>query len=219
MIKNIFFDLDGTLTDPKEGITKSVAYALESFGIHVENPDDLCCYIGPPLKWSFMQYHGLTDKQASAAILKYRERFTDIGIFENGVYDGIEDLLVKLKKNGFTAVVATGKPVGFAKRILEHYDIIKYFDGVFGSEFDGTRSEKSEVIEYALTELSLKNYETVMVGDRSHDVEGALKNDMKTVGVLFGYGSMEELKDAGAYKVAKDVAELCDLLININNGE
>jgi len=219
MIKYLFFDLDGTLTDPKEGITKSVAYALESFGQHVENLDDLLVFIGPPLKWSFMEYTGLNDEQAEAAIAKYRERFKDIGIFENGVYDGIEGMLDNLKKAGFKLVLATSKPIVFADRILERYGLAKFFDATFGSEFDGTRTDKAEVIEYALIQTGAVPEETVMIGDRSHDVIGANKNNMKTIGVLFGYGDRKELLDAGAYRLAKTVEELEDVLININNGE
>ena len=219
MIKNLFFDLDGTLTDPKEGITKSVAYALESFGQKVNNLDDLLVFIGPPLKWSFMEYAGLGDEQAEIAITKYRERFKDIGIFENGVYEGIEGMLAKLRKAGYKLVLATSKPIVFADRILERYGLAEYFDATFGSEFDGTRTDKAEVIEYALRQTGAEPQETIMVGDRSHDVIGANKNNIKTVGVLFGYGDSKELLDAGAYRLAKNVEELEDILININDGE
>lgn len=218
MIKYLFFDLDGTLTDPKEGITKSVAYALESFGQHVENPDDLLMFIGPPLKWSFMEYAGLSDGQADMAVEKYRERFKDTGIFENGVYEGIERMLDKLKKAGFKLVLATSKPIIFADRILKHYGIEKYFEAAFGSELDGTRTDKAEVIEYAMNRTGAEPENTIMVGDRSHDVIGANKNNIRTIGVLFGYGNREELLEAGAYRLAENVAELEDMLININNG-
>ena len=219
MIKYIFFDLDGTLTDPKEGITKSVAYALESFGIHVEALEDLSKFIGPPLKWSFMEYYGFDEEQAEAAIAKYRERFKDIGIFENGVYEGVDGMLDTLKKAGYKLVLATSKPLVFAERILNRYEIARYFDGAFGSELDGTRTDKAEVIEYALDQTGAKACEVVMVGDRNHDVYGAMKNNIKTIGVLFGYGDREELLAAGAYKLAKTVEELFDILININNGD
>jgi len=219
MIRYVFFDLDGTLTDPKEGITKSVAYALKSFGIHVDNLDDLCKFIGPPLKWSFMEYYCFDEEQAEAAIAKYRERFKDIGIFENSVYDGVEIMLDTLKKAGYRLALATSKPIVFAERILNHYGIAKYFDGAFGSELNGTRTDKAEVIRYALEQTGAKPCEVIMVGDRNHDVYGALKNDMKTIGVLFGYGNREELLGAGAYKLAETVAELSDMLININNGD
>lgn len=218
MIKYLFFDLDGTLTDPKEGITKSVAYALESFGQHVENTDDLLMFIGPPLKWSFMEYAGLSDGQADMAVEKYRERFKDIGIFENGVYEGIERMLDKLKKAGFKLVLATSKPIIFADRILKHYGIEKYFEAAFGSELDGTRTDKAEVIEYAMNQTGAEPENTIMVGDRSHDIIGANKNNIRAIGVLFGYGNREELLEAGAYRLAENVAELEDMLININNG-
>ena len=219
MIKNFFFDLDGTLTDPKEGITKSVAYALESFGQKVNDLDDLLVFIGPPLKWSFMEYAGLDEEQAEAAITKYRERFKDIGIFENGVYEGIEGMLDRLKKAGYKLALATSKPIVFADRILEHYGLARFFDATFGSEFDGTRTDKAEVIEYALMQTGAEPKETIMIGDRSHDVIGANKNNIKTVGVLFGYGDSRELLDAGAYRLAKTVEELENMLININDGE
>lgn len=218
MIKYLFFDLDGTLTDPKEGITKSVAYALESFGQHVENPDDLLMFIGPPLKWSFMEYAGLSDGQADMAVEKYRERFKDTGIFENGVYEGIERMLDKLKKAGFKLVLATSKPIIFADRILKHYGIEKYFEAAFGSELDGTRTDKAEVIEYAMNQTGAEPENTIMVGDRSHDIIGANKNNIRAIGVLFGYGNREELLEAGAYRLAVNVAELEEMLININNG-
>ncbi len=219
MIKNMFFDLDGTLTDPKEGITKSVAYALEAFGQKVNNLDDLLVFIGPPLKWSFMEYAGLDEDRAEVAIAKYRERFKDIGIFENGVYAGIEGMLGNLKEAGFKLVLATSKPIVFADRILERYGLAQFFDATFGSEFDGTRTDKAEVIEYALRQTGAVPEETVMIGDRSHDVIGANKNNIKTIGVLFGYGDREELSGAGAYKIVETVIELESLLININNGE
>lgn len=218
MIKYLFFDLDGTLTDPKEGITKSVAYALESFGQHVENADDLLMFIGPPLKWSFMEYAGLSDGQADMAVEKYRERFKNIGIFENGVYEGIERMLDKLKKAGFKLVLATSKPIIFADRILKHYGIEKYFEAAFGSELDGTRTDKAEVIEYAMNQTGAEPENTIMVGDRSHDIIGANKNNIRAIGVLFGYGNREELLEAGAYRLAVNVAELEEMLININNG-
>lgn len=219
MIKNLFFDLDGTLTDPKEGITKSVAYALEAFGQKVNNLEELLVFIGPPLKWSFMEYAGMNEEQAEAAIAKYRERFKDIGIFENGVYEGIERMLNNLKKAGFKLVLATSKPIVFADRILERYGLANFFDATFGSEFDGTRTDKAEVIEYALRQTGATPEETVMIGDRSHDVIGATKNNIKTIGVLFGYGDSRELLDAGACRLAATVEELEDILININNGE
>lgn len=213
-MKYILFDLDGTLTDPKDGITRSVAYALESFGIHVENTDDLCCFIGPPLLDSFMEYYGLTEAQSQEAIAKYRERFGPIGLFENQVYPGIIQMLEHLKSLGKRLIVATSKPTVYSVEILKHFGLYDYFEFVSGSELDGTRTDKAEVIAYALehtgiTELS----EAVMVGDRRHDIIGAKKNGLKSIGVLYGYGSREEFQAAGSDHMAETVAEL-ELLLS-----
>lgn len=202
------------MTDPKDGITRSVAYALESFGIHVENTDDLCCFIGPPLLDSFMEYYGLTETQSQEAIAKYRERFGPIGLFENQVYPGIIQMLEHLKSLGKRLIVATSKPTVYSVEIMKHFGLYDYFEFVSGSELDGTRTNKAEVIAYALehtgiTELS----EAVMVGDRRHDIIGAKKNGLKSIGVLYGYGSREEFQAAGADHLAETVAEL-ELLLS-----
>ena len=164
----ILFDLDGTLTDPKEGITKSVAYALESFGIHVEDLDSLCKFIGPPLKESFMVYYELDDAQGDQAVEKYRERFAVTGLFENKVYPGIREMLELLKEQGKTLLVATSKPSIYARQILEHFDLMKYFTFLSGSELDGTRVDKAEVITYALQENKIQDLsKVIMIGDRA----------------------------------------------------
>ena len=149
----ILFDLDGTLTDPKEGITKSVQYALSAFGIEVTNLDELEPFIGPPLKDSFMEFYGMDEPTALRAIEKYRERFQDKGLFENRLYDGVPELLRKLKGNHKKVAIASSKPTVFVERILEYFDIRRYFDVVVGSELDGTRTEKSEVVAEALRQL------------------------------------------------------------------
>lgn len=217
----ILFDLDGTLTDPKEGITKSVQYALEDLGIHVENPDELTPFIGPPLKDSFMEFYGLDEETALRAITKYRERFQDTGIFENRLYDGITELLRKLKGNHKKLAVASSKPTVFVERILEHFDIRRYFDVVVGSELDGTRTEKQEVVAEALRQLygeaseadTQKKYNTVMVGDRKFDVSGAKAEGVISVAVAYGYGPMDELKIAKPDYIVRTVAELEGLLL------
>lgn len=214
MIKNIFFDLDGTLTDPREGITKSVAYALEYYGIHVEDTDSLCKFIGPPLAGAFEEFYGFSKEKAEEAVWKYRERFSTIGIFENSVYDGIEEMLKRLKKAGFKLVVATSKPTVYSKKILEHFGLSEYFDEVVGSELNGERTDKAEVIEYALKTQNAVRSETIMVGDRKHDIIGAAKNGLKSVGVLFGYGGLKELKEAGADRIAGSVSELEKILLS-----
>lgn len=212
----ILFDLDGTLTDPKPGITGCVKYSLESFGIKVDSLDDLVCFIGPPLKESFMVYYGMDDETAEKAVAKYRERFAPIGIFENLVFDGIEPMLKKLKAAGKTLALATSKPEIYAKQILEHYGIAPYFTFSAGSELDGRRTVKAEVISYCLENLGVQDLsKAVMVGDRKHDIIGAKANGLESVGVLFGYGSREELENAGADHIANDVAQLKELLLNM----
>ena len=191
MIDYVLFDLDGTLTDPKEGITKSVQYALASFGIEEENLDNLEAFIGPPLKDSFMDFYGFDEEKAEQGIVKYRERFADTGIFENRMYDGIPLLIRKLKGNRKKIAVASSKPTVFVERILEHFEIRQYFDVVVGSELDGTRVKKEEVVEEALRQLYGENPEdledkkkrTVMVGDRKFDVDGAKAQGIRSVAV------------------------------------
>jgi len=217
MIKNILFDLDGTLTDPKDGITRSVAYALDYFGIHVEDTDTLINFIGPPLWESFKVFYGFDDEKANEAVKKYRERFCDTGLYENDVYDGIADMLSELKKEGFRLAVATSKPWIYAKKIVEHFELDSYFEMIAGSEMDGTRVKKDEVIAYALENLGMKADETVMVGDRKHDIWGARLNNVRSVGVLFGYGSSEEFEAAGADYVVENVNELYEYLRTIND--
>ena len=210
----ILFDLDGTLTDPKEGITKSVAYALESFGIHVEDLDSLCKFIGPPLKESFMVYYGLDDAQGDQAVKKYRERFAVTGLFENKVYPGIREMLELLKEQGKTLLVATSKPSIYARQILEHFDLMKYFTFLSGSELDGTRVDKAEVITYALQENKIQDLsKVIMIGDREHDIIGANKNGIDSIGVLYGYGCREEFEKNHASYVAKRVEELKEILL------
>lgn len=211
--KYILFDLDGTLTDPKEGITKSVAYALDAYGIYVEDLDSLCKFIGPPLKESFMVYYGMDDAQGEEAVAKYRERFSVTGLFENKVYEGIREMLECLKEEGKTLIVATSKPAVFSERILEHFDLMKYFIFLSGSELDGTRVDKAEVIAYALEKNGITDLSNVvMVGDREHDIIGANKNGIDSVAVLYGYGCMEEFEKHHATYVAESVEQLKNIL-------
>lgn len=221
MIDYVLFDLDGTLTDPKEGITKSVQYALASFGIDEENLDNLECFIGPPLKDSFMEFYGFEEDKAEEAIARYRERFQDTGIFENRIYDGIPELIRKLKGNRKKLAVASSKPTVFVERILEYFDIRRFFDVVVGSELDGTRVEKAEVVEEALRQLYGDNPEdleqkkssTVMVGDRKFDIAGAKAQGLTSVAVAYGYGKMDEIRIAKPDYTVKNVEELEKLLL------
>lgn len=204
----ILFDLDGTLTDPKVGITKSVAYALSQVGIEVNDLDTLCPFIGPPLKDSFMNFYGFDEPTAMQAISEYRVYFVKQGMLENEVYEGIECLLEMLQKQGKTLLVATSKPAVYAKQILEHFGLASYFTEIYGSELDGTRSKKAEVIRYALEKQKLDAQHCVMVGDRSHDIIGAKENQMESIGVLYGYGNRQELEDAQASIIVETIDAL-----------
>ncbi len=211
MKRYILFDLDGTLTDPFEGITRSVAYALDAFGIHAE-PASLTSFIGPPLLDQFMEYARFDRETALAAIEKYRERFRDIGIFENRVPDGVPEMLAALKANGHILAVASSKPEVFVERILAKFALAEYFTVVCGSTLDGTRSKKADVIEETLRRLAEKFPDAdfsdrsgcLMVGDRIHDIDGAQICHMDAVGVTFGYAPEGELEHSPAIAVISD---------------
>ena len=210
----ILFDLDGTLTDPGEGITNSVAHALEKFHILVPERRELYKFIGPPLYESFMRFYGFDRQQALLAVDYYREYYRDRGIWENEVYPGIPALLAKLRGAGKRLLVATSKPEEFALQILEHFELRQYFELVAGSTMDSSRVEKADVIAYALEQEGIApSPSVVMVGDREHDVLGARKAGLDCIGVLFGYGDEPELKKAGAAHIAATVEELAGLLL------
>jgi phosphoglycolate phosphatase len=193
----LFFDLDGTLTDPKPGITGSIQYALEKLGRQVPSQDELAWCIGPPLRASFVALLG-GEEQADRGVELYRERFGDVGLFENSVYPDIEAVLAALGKSHPRIFVATSKPHVFAKRIIDHFGLTRHFEHVFGSELDGTRVHKDELLAYALQQTGVAPSQALMIGDRSHDVLGAKANGMAALGVTYGYGSREELLAAGA---------------------
>lgn len=209
--KNILFDLDGTLTDPKEGITNSVAYALKRYGIAVENKDELTAFIGPPLIYSFCTFYGFDEDKAEQAVDVYREYFTERGIFENSVYNGIPQLLDKLKQQGKRLFIATSKPEVFAVKIARHFGFFDKFCAVRGIPLDGERMSKSDVIAQLMREFELSPEDTVMVGDRRYDVEGAAQNGLRCIGVLYGYGDRSELESAGVWKTADSVKELAEI--------
>lgn len=210
----ILFDLDGTLTDSSPGIINSILYALQKYGIPVENTDVLKKFLGPPLHESFKEFYGFDDEKALEAVTYYREYFSTKGIFENEVYDGIYTLLEQLKSNGKRLILATSKPQAFTDRIMEHFNLTKYFDLVAGSNMDTSRSKKAEVIEYALRKCAITDYsKAVMVGDRKHDIIGAKTVGIDSVGVEYGYGDYDELHNAGATYIAKTVEDLKNILI------
>ena len=217
MINTILFDLDGTLTDSKTGIVRSAQYALESFGIKVENTNDLTRFIGPPLRQMFKELYNFNDANVERAVEKFRERYFSIGVYENEMYEGIDVLLCKLKDKGKTLFVATSKVTALANTVLSHFSIDSYFDFVGGAEMNGDRSEKTEVIKYTLEQNNITDLSScIMIGDRKHDILGAKAFGMKSIGVLYGYGGFEELSEAGADYIVKDVNELSELLLSIS---
>lgn len=234
MFQYVLFDLDGTLTDPKEGITKCVQFALHQQGIHEPDLDQLEPFIGPPLKDSFMEFYGMTEEQATLGIADYRKRFAPIGIFENKVYPGVPEMLSHLKQAGMYLAIASSKPENFVLKILEHFELDPYFDVVTGSNLDGSRSTKEEVVEEALRRLRaeaaragaakadgqneaeaetgqnivLNRSNCAMVGDRKFDISGAREYGLTAVGVSYGYAGKGELEEAGADHIAKTVKQL-----------
>ena len=209
MYDTVLFDLDGTLTDPGMVITNSVAYALNKWNIKVEERASLYKFIGPPLSDSFQRYYGFSAAQSLLAIAYYREYFRDRGIYENEVYEGAEDLLKALKAAGKKVVLATSKPEGFAKTILNYFNLEQYFDFVAGASMNESRNKKGAVIAYALESCGVSDKSSVvMVGDREHDVLGAKENGLDSIGVLFGYGDREEVENAGATYIAETVGDI-----------
>ena len=211
--KTILFDLDGTLTDPGEGITNSVAHALRCFGITPPEREALYPFIGPPLVDSFKNFYGFSDADARRAVDCYREYYRDRGIFENTLYEGMDTLLCDLRKAGYQILLATSKPEQFAIQILEHFGILPYFHHVSGALMDESRTNKAEVIAHALSISGAEAGSCLMIGDREYDVLGAKKFSIPAVGVLFGYGSREELTAAGAAYIAETVQALREYLL------
>ena len=216
MIKTLFFDLDGTLTDSKTGIVRSVQYSLDSLGIKIKNTDDMTKFIGPPLRESFKVLYGLDDETVEKAVEKFRERYFVTGVYENEMYPGIDTMLQQQKDAGKILIVATSKVTVLANTVLSHFGLDKYFDYISGSEMNGDRSEKSEIIQYAIEQNNITDLSgCIMIGDRKHDVTGAKTAGMKSIGVLYGYGDRNELSEAGADYIVNDVSELSALLFRL----
>lgn len=219
--KYLLFDLDGTLTDPKEGITKCVQHGLQSIGIIENDEAVLLSFIGPPLQESFPSIYNLDEAQTTQAITAFRQRFSTIGLFENQAFDGAAEMLATIKSQcpDKKIALATSKPKEFAVRILEKYDLLQYFDILDGSNLDGTKIHKHEVIASVLTQLDISPEEypqVLMIGDRLHDVEGAACFGIDCLGVTFGYGSEEELQKAGAKYIVHTMEELQNFLIDFS---
>ena len=206
---HVLMDLDGTLTDPFPGITRCIQHALAALGQSVPPANDLRWCIGPPLTKSFAKLLNTQDpRQIDEAMAKYRERFSTVGLYENSVFPGIADALRILQEQGHDLVVATSKPTVFSVRIIEHFGLKKYFRSVDGSELDGTRGDKTSLIAHILKRDGIPAEKAVMVGDREHDIIGARENQVRGIGVLWGYGSREELEAAGAVTCLSTPLEL-----------
>ncbi|MFB9988239.1 HAD family hydrolase [Bacillus benzoevorans] len=212
--KIILFDLDGTLSDPKIGITKSVQYALQKMGIDEPNIDKLECFIGPPLQVSFAEYYDFDEESTQKAIHFYRDRFKDKGMFENELYSDIPLLLKSLKEQQYILVVATSKPTVFSEQILKYFNIDQYFELVVGSNLDGTRTSKTEIIQYILDKYNKHRLDDfIMIGDRKHDIIGANNIGIDSIGVTYGYGSFQELSDSNPTHIVNSVNEIKDILL------
>lgn len=213
-IRNILFDLDGTIIEPEEGIVNSVLYALNKLGIDEKNKAELRSFIGPPLIDSFAERYELTITEASQAVNYYREFFAAKGIYQNTLYDNMHSLLQALAKEDFCLFVATSKPTVFANKIIAHYKLDHFFKDVVGSNLDNTRKDKAEIIEFLRSKFELTPNETLMIGDTKFDVIGAKRNSMKTVGVSYGHGRIEDLEDSGADYIVNSCLELQRLLLS-----
>ena len=210
--KYILFDLDGTLTDPKEGITKSFQYALRHFGIE-EDLVNLEKFIGPPLHDSFRDDYNFSEEEVEEAVTKFRKYFAQNGIFENKIFSGVKEVLEYLHSNNKRILLATSKPTIFAEKILKHFEIDKYFEYIGGSNLDGSRSEKNEVINHVLEVCKVSSMEDViMIGDRKYDVIGAKKIGVDSIGVLYGYGDLEELQEVNPTYIIRNIEELKNIL-------
>lgn len=209
MYTTFLFDLDGTLTNPKEGIVNSVLYALKKLGIEELHVSELDSFIGPPIQQSFVERYNMNEGEVERAVFYFREYLQQRGLLENNVYDGIPSLLKELKDTGNRLFIATSKPTIFAEQVIEHFQLTKYFEDIIGSNLDGTRIKKEEIISHILqTNKELNKEDIVMIGDRKHDIIGANHNGIPSIGVLYGYGSKTELTEVGATHIVKDVKEL-----------
>ena len=217
MIQNILIDLDGTLTDPKVGITTSARYALEKVGHPISEDTNIDWIIGPPLKASLAKILNVDadDTLAEQALMAYRERFAVTGLYENHVFEGVAETLAELKRRGYRLFLATAKPTVYAKQILEHFDLAQYFTEIYGSELNGDRTNKGELIQYILEQQGIQADQCIMVGDREHDIFGARHNGIESIAVKYGYGSEIELQQAQPKYTIENFSHLLDYLTRI----
>ncbi|HWR40392.1 MAG TPA: HAD family hydrolase [Patescibacteria group bacterium] len=209
----LLFDLDGTLTDPKLGITRSVQYALNKFGIHIDRLDALIPFIGPPLLESFQVFYGFEPEKSREAVAYYREYFQQTGIYENAIFPEIPALLTELQSRGKSLLVATSKPTVFAEEVCRHFHIDHFFRFIAGSNLDGSRTVKAEVIAYALEHAPrFQRHQVLMIGDRKHDIIGAAHHQIDSLAVTYGYGSRQELADAQPTYIVDSVAGIAQIV-------
>ena len=209
----ILFDLDGTITDSKRGIFASIRYALDFFGIDDTPEEKLQKFLGPPLVEAFMEHYDMSEKDANIALVKYREFYSVEGVFMLSMYEGFDELIKSLKKNGLTTALATSKPLFYAEKIVERIGIKPYFNYLCGATMDETMNAKEDIIRYTIEQNQYEKERILMVGARNHDIKGARINGVMPVGVLYGYGSIEELKNAGCHCFAETVRELNQILL------
>lgn len=211
--KDILFDLDGTLSDNSEGIIAGVRHALRRSGTKVPNENDLGCFIGPPLDYAFGKFCKMSDDAAAKAVVYYREYYREHGIFANVMYDGIPEMLSKLKSAGRRLFIATSKPEEFSRKIASHFGIDSFFDFIGGADFEGVREHKVDVIRYVISTCGIDPDNAAMIGDRMYDIDGAIRCGITPVGVLYGFGSREELENAGAVAVADQPSDIVKLFL------
>jgi len=215
MVSTLFFDLDGTLTDPREGITRCLQYGVERLGRPSPEQAELVQYIGPPLRWTFPRLLGTDDADlVEAAIRHYRVRYADVGLFENELYPGVPEMLAALKGRGFKLYVATSKPTVYADRIIRHFGIDCYFEDVFGPELDGRFDDKTELVAHILQVLPVEPQDAVMIGDRASDIASGKSNGTRTIGVTYGFGDLAELAEAEPDCICKSPVEIRNALTN-----
>lgn len=213
MLKYVLFDLDGTLTDSGLGITKAAQYALKDQGIDEPDLSKLWFFVGPPLNVTFMERYGMDEQHMLKAVAKFREYYNPIGVFENKPYEGVEEMLKACHEAGLKIAIASSKPEVMVYKVLNHFKLTSYFDVIVGSELDGRRTDKNEVVEEALRKLMANADETAMIGDRCYDMVGAVNHDLMALGVTYGYGTYLELKNAGADKTFDTVEDLKNYLL------
>ena len=213
----LFFDLDGTLSDPSEGITRSIQHALECLGRPYPSKDELKHYIGPPLRWTFPRLLGTDDRElVETAIGYYRERYETVGLFENEVYPGIPELLAQLRNDGYGLYVVTSKPRVYSDRIIRHFGLDRFFLGVYGPELDGRFDEKRELVGYILRERSIDPRRVIMIGDRARDIESGQAHGTRTLGVTYGFGSEEEITAAGPDEICHSPGEIHPAILRLS---